>query len=136
MTIDSNGWQTTLSGIPQGNDVLTVESNAGGKGDNRNVLLLANLQNSGFLDSGNSNYQEAYSVLVGRVAAQTASADTQREAAQSLLIQSQERRDAKSGVNLDEEAADLIRYQQAYEAASRVISTTQTLFNSLIEATR
>ena len=136
MRIDSNGWQTTLSGVPQGNDVLTVESNAGGKGDSRNVLLLANLQTSGTLDNGNSNYQEAYSVLVGRVASQTASADTQREAAQSLLIQAQGRRDAKSAVNLDEEAADLIRYQQAYEAASRVISTTQTLFNSLIEATR
>jgi flagellar hook-associated protein 1 FlgK len=136
MTLDANGWQTTLSGIPQAGDLLTVESNSGGSGDNRNMLLLANLQNNGSLDSGSTSFQEAYSTLVGRVGSQTAAADTQREAAESLLLQAKERRDSKSGVNLDEEAADLIRFQQAYEAASRVISTTQAMFDAMIQAMR
>lgn len=136
MTIDSNGWQAKISGIPQTNDVLTVQANSGGQGDNRNALALANLQNDRTMDGGNSNYQESYSSMVGRVGSQTASADTQRAAAESLLTQARDRKNSNSGVNLDEEAADLIRYQQAYEATSRIISTTQTLFDTLIAATR
>ncbi len=136
MTIESNGWQAELSGIPQTNDVLTIEANTGGQGDNRNALNLANLQNTGVLDGGNSNYQEAYSNLVGRVGTQTAAYDTQREATEALKIQARDRRDSKAAVNLDEEAADLIKYQQAYEATARIISTVQTLFDTLIASTR
>jgi len=136
MSINSNGWQASLSGIPQANDVLTVQKNSGGQGDNSNALAMANLQNTNILDGGNTNYQEAYSTLVGRVGTQTAAADSQREAASALLTQARDRRDSASGVNLDEEAADLIRYQQAYEAASRVISTTQSMFESLLTAIR
>lgn len=136
MTIESNGWQTTLSGVPQTNDVLSIESNDGGVGDNRNALALANLQVTGILDGGNSSYQEAYSTLVGRVGTQTAAAETQRDSIQALMLQARDRLDSKVAVNLDEEAADLVRYQQAYEAASQVISTLQTLFESLLNATR
>ena len=136
MTIESNGWTADISGIPQTGDTLNIEPNIGGQGDNRNALDLANLQISGILDGSSSNYQEAYSAMVGRVGSQTASANLQRDAAESILIQARDRRNSVSAVNLDEEAADLIRYQQAYEAASRIISTVQTLFDTLIAATR
>ncbi|MCK4710883.1 MAG: flagellar hook-associated protein FlgK, partial [Gammaproteobacteria bacterium] len=136
MTIDSNGWQADITGIPQANDVLTIQANYGGQGDNRNALAMANLQNADIMDGGNANYQEAYSSMVGRVGAQAAAADAQREAAASLLLQASDRKDSVTSVNLDEEAADLIRYQQAYEAASRVISTVQEMFDSLLAATR
>ena len=136
MTLASNGWQVDLSGIPQAGDVLTVEKNTDGQGDNGNILKLANLQNAGILDGGNTNYQEAYSTLVGRVGTQAAAAESQREAASALLTQARDRKTSLTGVNLDEEAADLVRYQQAYEAASRIISTTQTLFESLLNAVR
>lgn len=136
MLVESNGWQAEISGIPQPGDVLTVEKNTDGQGDNANALKLANLQNRNILDGGNTNYQEAYSTLVGRVGTQTAAADSQREASNALLIQARDRKEGLTGVNLDEEAADLVRYQQAYEAASRIISTTQTLFESLLASVR
>ncbi len=136
MVIESNGWSSKLSGIPAAGDVLTVTPNNDARGDNSNALELANLQVDRILDGGSSNYQEAYSTMVGRVGSQTASTLLQRDSAQSVLIQARDRLSSKTGVNLDEEAADLVRFQQAYEAASRIISTTQTLFESLLAAVR
>ena len=136
MAIDANGWQVNLSGTPAAGDVVTVESNVGGSGDNRNALNLANLQNANILDGSTASFQEDYSNLVGFVGSKTLSTIIERDAQESLLIQAQDRKLSKTGVNLDEEAADLIRYQQAYEAAARVISTAQSLFESLLASTR
>ena len=136
MTYSVNGWEVSLQGAPQANDQFTVEANFGGSGDNRNALDLSRLQTTGFFNNGANNYQEAYSVLVGRVGSVTHSAEVDRDAQGALLSQAEDRRSQISGVNLDEEAADLIKYQQAYEAAARVISTAQTLFDTLINATR
>ena len=136
MVIDANGWQVDLRGVPQANDVLTVESNAGGVGDNRNALNLANLQNLGVLDGGIASFQEDYGKLVGFVGSTTLASTIERDAQQSLLIQAQSRKDSRVGVNLDEEAADLIRFQQAYEATARIISTVQTMFDTLLNSVR
>ena len=136
MMIDSNGWQVTMNGNPQPGDTFTVEANYGGTGDNRNALALAGIQTSGLFDNGSTNVQEAYSVLVGRIGSITHSAEVDRDAQGALLSQAEERRSTLAGVNLDEEAADMIKYQQAYEAAARVISTAQTLFESLLNSTR
>lgn len=137
MLIEANGWQVNLAGVdPRAGDTFAVEANLDGTGDNRNALTLAGLQTTGLFDNGTNSYQENYSVLVGRVGAQTHSAMIDRDAQVSLLGQAQDRRDQVSGVNLDEEAADLIKYQQAYEAAARMISTAQTLFETLVNATR
>ncbi len=136
MVIDANGWQVDLNGVPQAGDVLTVQANFGGSGDNRNALDLSRLQTTSILDNGLNNYQEAYSVLVGRVGSLTQSASIDRDAQAALLDQAEDRRAQIAGVNLDEEAADLIKYQQAYEAAARVIATAQTVFDSLINSTR
>lgn len=136
MTIAANGWEVNLTGVPQSGDVVTVEVNNDGQGDNRNALLLANLQNTETMDGGFSNYQEAYSALVGRVGTVTAAAETQRDSQEALLTQAVERKQSKTAVNLDEEAADLIRYQQAYQATSQIISTVQTLFETILNATR
>lgn len=136
MTIAANGWEVNLSGVPQSGDVVTVEVNAGGQGDNRNALILANLQNAETMDGGFSNYQEAYGSLVGRVGTVTAAAESQRDSQSALLNQAVERKASKTAVNLDEEAADLVRYQQAYQAVSQIIRTAQTLFETLLNATR
>ena len=136
MVIDANGWQVSLTGAPAANDVLTVESNVGGVGDNRNALNLANLQNQGILDGGVASYQEDYGRLVGFVGSLTRTSSIERDAQESLLIQAVERKDSKTAVNLDEEAADLIKYQQAYEASARIIATVQTMFDTLINSTR
>ena len=136
MLVESNGWQVTLDGNPQAGDVFTIESNQGGRGDNRNGLALSNLQTTGIFDNSINSYQEAYSVIVGRIGSVAGSALNDRAAQQALLTQAQDRRDQLSGVNLDEEAAELIKYQQAYEAAARMITVAQTLFESLIDSTR
>lgn len=139
MVIESTpgAWQVSLSGTtPQTGDTLSIEANLGGTGDNRNMLALGSLQTAKVFDSGTRNYQEAYSVLVGSVGAATHSASANRDAEETLLGQAVDRRSQVSGVNLDEEAADLIKFQQAYEAAARVIQTAQTLFDTLINATR
>jgi len=136
MTIDANGWQVNLSGVPAANDVVMVESNVGGVGDNRNALNLANLQNLGVLDGGIASFQEDYSNLVGFVGSVTQASSIERDAQQSLLLQATERKDSKVGVNLDEEAADLIRFQQAYEATAQIINTVQTMFDTLLNSVR
>ncbi len=137
MTYALNGWEVNLSGInPQAGDTLTIQANLDGSGDNRNMLDLSALQTTSFFDNNKNNYQEAYSVLVGRVGSVTHASEISRDAQDALLSQAQDRRSQISGVNLDEEAADLIRYQQAYEASARVISTAQTLFETLLNSTR
>ena len=136
MLVDANGWQVSLNGAPQAGDVFTVESNVGGSGDNRNALILGNLQNLGVFDGGIATYQEDYGTLVGFVGSQTLAANLERDAQESLLIQAIDRLSAKASVNLDEEAADLVRYQQAYEATARLISTAQTIFETLLNSVR
>ncbi len=136
MVIDANGWQVSLDGAPQANDVLTVESNVGGIGDNRNALNLANLQNVGVFDGNIASFQQDYGKLVGFVGSTTLASSIERDAQESLLIQAQSRKDSRVGVNLDEEAADLIKFQQAYEATARIISTVQTMFETLLNSVR
>lgn len=136
MLIDANGWQVSLNGAPQAGDVFTVESNAGGSGDNRNALALAGLQSVGVFHGGIASLQEDYGSLVGFVGSQTLAANLERDAQESLLIQAIDRQSAKASVNLDEEAADLVRYQQAYEATARLISTAQTIFETLLNSVR
>ena len=136
MLIDANGWQTSISGTPQTGDAFTVESNAGGVGDNRNALNLANLQRLGVLDGGIATFQEDYGRLVGYIGSTTQATSIERDAQEALLAQASDRKESRVGVNLDEEAADMIRFQQAYEATARVISTVQTMFDTLISSMR
>ncbi|MDH3712544.1 MAG: flagellar hook-associated protein FlgK [Gammaproteobacteria bacterium] len=132
--IDINGWRVQISGVPQAGDSFTVQSNVGGISDNRNALLLGGLPTTGIIDGGTATYQEAYSSLVGSVGAQTREARVNADAQQTLFDSVQGRRESVSGVNLDEEAANLIRFQQAYQASARVIATADELFQSLLNA--
>jgi len=136
MTIDANGWQVQLNGIAQPGDVLTVSTNAGGRGDNRNALNLGGLEHIAFFDNGLATYQDDYSGLVGFVGSQTHAAEISRDAQQALFTHASDRKASNSGVNLDEEAANLIKYQQAYEASARIISTVQSLFETLLNSVR
>lgn len=130
-------WSVELSGTgAQTGDQFTVEANLGGSGDNRNALAFGALQTTGIFDGSTANYQEAYATLVGNIGSQAQTAEIDRSAQESLLIQAQDRKSQLSGVNLDEEAADLIKYQQAYEASARIITTAQTIFETLISSLR
>jgi flagellar hook-associated protein 1 FlgK len=132
--IQHNGWQVAISGTPAAGDTFTVESNAGGVGDNRNALALGKLQNSGVLDNGNTSIGDAYARLVANVGTQTRQAKANLDAQTALATQAKAAEQSVSGVNLDEEAANLVRFQQAYQAAAKTITTAQTVFESLLRA--
>jgi flagellar hook-associated protein 1 FlgK len=131
--ITYNGFTTQIDGTPQAGDVFSIESNVGGVSDNRNALLLTGLQTQPTVN-GASDFQSAYSQFVAGVGTQTSQAGINRSAQEVLLNQSIENRESVSGVNLDEEAANLLRFQQSYQAAAQVIATVNTIFQTLINA--
>ncbi|MDB5967587.1 MAG: flgK [Hydrocarboniphaga sp.] len=131
-----NGWSAKLGGIPASGDSFTLSRNDGASGDNSNALALAAVANQGLLSGGRNTLAAANSALVSAVGSQASQASTQLDAQTSLSTQTQAERDSVSGVNLDEEAADLIRFQQAYQAAAQIVSAANTLFDSLLSAVR
>ncbi|GAB4356907.1 MAG: flagellar hook-associated protein FlgK [Gammaproteobacteria bacterium] len=135
-SISYNGWTIEISGTPAAGDVFTIEANAGGVGDNRNALLLGELRTRNTLNNGTATFQTRYGSFVADVGVQTHQADVSQQAQKSLLDQTISERNSLSGVNLDEEAANLLRFQQAYQAAAQVISTAGTLFDTLLGAVR
>ncbi len=132
--ITYNGWTIQITGTPAAGDTFTVEPNTGGVGDNRNALLLGPLQNTPTLAGGRATYEEAYGQMVADVGAKTRQSEINLAAQEVLLEQSLAARDSVSGVNLDEEAANLLSFQQAYQASAQVISAADTVFQSLLDA--
>lgn len=128
------GYSLRITGTPVANDSFSIEYNAGGVGDNRNALALEDLQNLKQLVNNSATFMDVYGQLVGRVGAETREADMNSQTQHALLNQAIQRREEISGVNLDEEAANLVRYQQAYQAAAQVISISNSTFQTLIAA--
>ncbi len=133
---NSYGYDITLNGDPQPGDSFDISYNNNGSGNNENAALLADLQQFAGLDNGTSTYQQAFGRIIGRVGVNTQSAQIKRDAAESIMFQTQERRDNLSGVNLDEEAANLLKFQQAYEASAQVINVARTLFQTVLDSVR
>ncbi len=135
-TISYNGWSATLSGTPAAGDSFTVAPNTGGVGDSRNALLLGDLQTANTLGNGTTTYQGAYSQLVGEIGNKARELEVTSSAAGNLLSQATLSVQNQSGVNLDEEAANLLRYQQAYQAAGKVMQIASQLFDVLLSIGR
>jgi len=127
-------YQITLRNLPKAGDRFLIEFNTDGVSDNSNVLAMANLQNvetvKGF------SYQNAYGQLLAKVGTQANVVKVSLMANQSVLASSESALESVRGVNLDEEAAKLIQYQQAYTASTRLITAYQDIFDSLISAVR
>jgi len=131
-TIAFSGVNFALSGNPGDGDTFKVGPNVNGVGDNRNALLLGKLQTKNTLDGGTTSFQGAYTQLVSSIGNKTHELQVTSGAAASLLQQSITLQQSESGVNLDEEAGNLLRYQQAYQAAGKLIQTASTLFGVLL----
>ncbi len=131
--IDVNGTRVQITGAPAAGDFFTIDSNAGGAGDNRNALAMID-QLSGNVFGGNLTLKTAASSLLADVGAKTAAATSLQSAQSTVLQQSQQRLDSLRGVNLDEEAANMLKYQQLYQAAAQTISVAGTLFQTLLAA--
>ena len=139
------GFDFNITGIPQTGDNFTIEYNTGGFNDNRNGLEIAKLQTAETMrryavatpNADNSvSFNEAYGTMVSFVGDKTAQARNSQAAAEALYAQTQQLKESLSGVSLDEEAANLVRFQQSYAAASKIISTSQTIFDTLLQAVR
>ena len=111
---------------------MTLTAGASGAGDNRNAVLLGNLQSKNILNGGTATYQGSYAQLVTFVGNTTRESQVNGLASATLLGQTQTAQQSVSGVNLDEEAANLLKYQQAYQAAGKVMQIASQLFSTLL----
>jgi flagellar hook-associated protein 1 FlgK len=120
-----------IKGAPAAGDVFTVGANTGASGDNSNALALANLQ-SALTTNGSASFQGAYSQLVNQVGNKTRELEVTSAAAGQLHKSAVTAQQSESGVNLDEEAANLLKYQQAYQAAGKLMKAASDMFNVLL----
>lgn len=131
-TISFGGMSMVISGTPANTDTFTVGPNTGGIGDNRNALLLGALQTTNTLVGGTANYQDAFAQLVATVGNKTNELKVTSDAETQTLSNLTQAQQSLSGVNLDEEASNLLRYQQAYQAAGKVMQIASQLFSTLL----
>jgi hypothetical protein len=126
-------WSVALQTLPSDGDSFTILPNDDASGDNRVISRVANLQYDRSLLPSNQTVQQEYEDLVNRIGVQAVQAEIGRDAQKVVFDQAQESRDRTSGVNLDEELSDLLRYQQAYQANAQVIQTASRLFDALMQ---
>jgi flagellar hook-associated protein 1 FlgK len=126
------GMSFTLNGAPADGDTFTIAPNTG-LGDTRNASLMGDLQSTNVMDGGKATFQSAYATLVSTIGNKTREVQANAEAAAAQLTQAQSAANNVSGVNLDEEAANLLKYQQAYQASGKVMQIADTIFNALLQ---
>ena len=132
MQISFAGLSFTLSGKLNNGDTFTLASNVGGVSDARNGLALGKLQTQNTMSGKTATYQTSYAQLVSDVGNKTREISVTRDAQQALLAQNTAARESLSGVNLDDEAANLIRYQQAYQASAKALQIGISLFDTIL----
>ncbi|GAB3738615.1 flagellar hook-associated protein FlgK [Silanimonas algicola] len=134
--IDANGWRLVLDGVPRAGDTFRVGANVSNSSDNTNMRAWAQLDDARVLGGGANSLNDALvaqTTRIGSAARESSfSLDSQKAIDEALVQQ----RESLSGVNLDEEAADLLRFQQAYQAAAQVISIADTIFQTFLQAVR
>ncbi len=130
------GFEVVIAGEPEPGDQFNVDYNNGGLSDNRNGLAIADFQKEKLMSGNTSSIVDIYAKLVGQVGSKTNAAGVSKDATKVLVAQYQARRESVSGVSLDEEAANLIKFQQAYQASAQIISTARTVFDTLITSVR
>ena len=131
-SITYDGMSFTITGAPANGDSFVIQRNTGGVSDNRNMLLLGQLQTAKTMAGNTASYSTFYSQLVSEAGNKGSEVETLLAAQTSLLDQAQSARESLSGVNLDEEAANLLQYQQSYQAAAKMLEVASKLFDSIL----
>ncbi len=134
--ITANGWQVTVSGAPATGDKFTVGYTTANTGDNSNALKLAAVFNQPALNGGKDSVNATLSSFIGNLGTVTKQSQNDSAAQQSVNSSATQSLSNVSGVNLDEEAANLLQFQQAYQAAAQLIGIAGTLFNSMLQAVK
>ncbi|MEG0194829.1 MAG: flagellar hook-associated protein FlgK [Stenotrophomonas sp.] len=135
-TISANGWSFVLDGVPKNGDTFNITPTPAGSSDNSNATKLSKVEDAKAFNAGTVTLNGALGGLTTQVGAAARSAEYSLDAQQVITNQAQSARDEVSGVNLDEEAADMLRLQQAYQAASQLISTADSMFQTILGAVR
>ena len=133
------GYDITVNGKVFAGDQFNIEVNSNGIGDNSNGLAMCEMQTADLVASGTSNgvkqtFVERYSLLTSEFGTVVNNASANATASEAKLAQSVAQYENITGVSLDEEAANLVKFQQYYQAAARIISASQTVFDALISA--
>ena len=130
--------QTTVGGTPKDGETFTMNMTGAASSDNRNAQALVGLQTKQTVDTGSASkgisLTDAYNKLVTNVGTKTAQGKSDVEATTAILTQAAGARDSLSGVNLDEETGNLVKYQQYYTASSQIIKAAQETFATLINS--
>ena len=133
-------FQVEITGTPSGSAPATPEQfvigDAFGIGNGNNAVKMALSQEQGILNGGRESFPQSLGISISDVGSKAASAELVAETSQAIFTQAYNRVQATSGVNLDEEAANLIQFQQAYQAASQIISSANTIFDTLLSVAR
>jgi flagellar hook-associated protein 1 len=127
-----NGITVTLSGTPSNNDTFTIDKNTEGVSDGRNALLLGALQNKKTMGNGTASFKDAYAQLVSTVGNKARQVQIANTAQTSLTAQIRSAQQSVSGVNQDEETANLLMFQQMYQANAKVIQTASSMFDAVL----
>lgn len=129
------GYDVSLNGAPKPGDSFSIGFNTTGESDNFNGLMLNELQNKALV-GGERSYTEAFTALVTEVGSLTASLNTNADSSEIIMNRSEAARDEISAVSLDEEAVNLLRFQQSYSASAQILTAAQSTFATLISALR
>lgn len=137
------GYEIKMDGKPNPGESFTLAYNRDSIADNSNGLKLAGLENDDKLRKNHNNngenqmtFAEGISTLISTVGNQTRAARVDSSANEAKLTQSQNWIESVSGVNLDEEAANMVRYEQAYNASAQVVSISKEIFDTILNAAR
>ena len=130
------GVNVTMSGIPQEGDSFSINANLSASADTRNIQALGALQTKNIFNGSSATFQSAFAQTVSAVGNKTREVQVNASAGEALLKQVQGAANDTSGVNLDEEATNLLKYQQAYQAAGKVMQIATSIFDTLLSIGR
>jgi flagellar hook-associated protein 1 FlgK len=132
-TYSFNDISFSISGTPQDGDEFTIARNSNGVSDNRNALLLAQMQTGKTMAGNTASFSTVYAQMTANMGNKGAEVETMLATQEILLTEAQSTRDSISGVNLDEETVNLIQYQQAYQASAKVLQIASELFDAILQ---
>ncbi|MDH5446324.1 MAG: flagellar hook-associated protein FlgK [Gammaproteobacteria bacterium] len=130
------GFRVSFTGEPVKGDTFRIEYNEDGTTDNKNVIELSRLQDKPILANGTASFTDVYADLITRVGTKTHELEINKKAQKLLLDHVVGKKESNSGVNMDEEAANLVRYQKLFQANAQIIAVSQKMLDVLMASFR
>lgn len=132
-------FELSISGVPKAGDTLSIQWTEFHSGNNGNAMAMLNLRDKAIVSLDGTSYTtvtDAYSQMIGSLGVMVQGGETSADISQTLQTRSEQTLSSTAGVNLDEEAARLIQFQQSYQAAAKVLQIAQSIFDTLLQTAR